>query len=146
MAAKSSWHIYGTKLRHCHPMYTTAGAYCRDSCNGCRGRSLQCTVALFIEHLKIRATIYGGRILPRLVQRVPGAEPAMHCCPIEHLKIRATIYIYWKISKRINKRENCKLRKAPTRGRADHFSNQPNKLYLRVIASQFRPLSRSLLS
>jgi len=22
MAAKTSWHRYGTKLRHCHPMYT----------------------------------------------------------------------------------------------------------------------------
>jgi len=22
MAAKASWHRYGTKLRHCHPMYT----------------------------------------------------------------------------------------------------------------------------
>jgi len=21
MAAKTSWHRYGTKLRHCHPMY-----------------------------------------------------------------------------------------------------------------------------
>jgi len=24
MAAKTSWHRYGTKLRHCHPMYTIA--------------------------------------------------------------------------------------------------------------------------
>ena len=22
MAAKTSWHRYGTKLRHCHPTYT----------------------------------------------------------------------------------------------------------------------------
>jgi len=22
MAAKTSWHRYGTQLRHCHPMYT----------------------------------------------------------------------------------------------------------------------------
>ena len=25
MAAKASWHRYGTKLRHCHPMYGTEG-------------------------------------------------------------------------------------------------------------------------
>jgi len=24
MAAKTSWHRYGTKLRHCHPVYTLA--------------------------------------------------------------------------------------------------------------------------
>jgi len=24
MAAKTSWHRYGTKLRHCHPMYYTS--------------------------------------------------------------------------------------------------------------------------
>jgi len=23
MVAEIKWHIYGTKLRHCHPMYTT---------------------------------------------------------------------------------------------------------------------------
>ena len=24
MAAKTSWHRYGTKLRHCHPVYSTS--------------------------------------------------------------------------------------------------------------------------
>ena len=26
MAAKTSWHRYGTKLRHCHPMYSTVSS------------------------------------------------------------------------------------------------------------------------
>ena len=27
MAAKTSWHKYGTKLRHCHPMYINTLTY-----------------------------------------------------------------------------------------------------------------------
>jgi len=38
MAPKTSWHRYGTKLRHCHPMYKTS------SCSGqmSTGSNIQC--------------------------------------------------------------------------------------------------------
>jgi len=50
MAAKTSWHGYGTKLRHCHCMYTRARYYCEGGCR--RGnfhdtRTIDIVIALY---------------------------------------------------------------------------------------------------
>ena len=47
MAAKTSWHGYGTKLRHCNPMY----------------RNFACSLALLSRYAVTEATKYTFRLL-----------------------------------------------------------------------------------
>ena len=70
MAAKTSWHRYGTKLRHCHSMYTSAPLATALSVRfpglftdtHYRKLSLLVIVTVFTSRLKTRAFQFAIRI------------------------------------------------------------------------------------
>jgi len=95
MAAKTSWHRYGTKLRHCHPMYrptigdqatwnsrrvvqrtTTNNVHCSCKSWHVRNQSPTATASGNIAtQLKQRRKVYAQTPLPRfVVQRTDATQ------------------------------------------------------------------------
>jgi len=106
MAAKTSWRRYGTKLRHCHPMYSVTGAhrsvqaFLHNSCslptNTQTYRPHATTVTVGRMHIMLRIAM--GNNNSRPVGRVGGGVGCVRTPPPISKMQNKIIYYNWKVT------------------------------------------------
>jgi len=79
MAAETSWHRYGTKLRHCHPMYYRYDMYTDRRCRT-KIQLSSSTVSVFNNHVHIVVSFVQSRlVLAQIVEIARMSKEGYSC-------------------------------------------------------------------